>query len=280
MRDLIHCLSADEALRPPLLMGILNLTPDSFHDGGAYFSRELALTQLECLQAQGADIVDLGGMSSRPGHQVISAEAEIQRLALLLEALPEQRPLLSVDTDKPEVAAYALAHGVNILNDCSGLLQPEMFRLAAEQDVPMILMHRQGREGEHRDILQEVKDFFQESIRFARRWSVDEKRLILDPGLGFNKDLNENLQLMWGLSELRVFGRPILLGFSHKRFIAAISGEAPGLAPGGNLAAAIYGMQQGASILRMHDLNGLQAMLRAADVLWNTEGRGGKQKNG
>ncbi len=131
----------------PLLMGILNLTPDSFHDGGRYLQREAALSQLRLLLEGGAHIVDLGAMSSRPGHREISAEAEIARLAVLLEDLPDPLPLLSVDTDKPEVAAYALAHGVRVLNDCSGRLQPEMYRLAAAHHAPLIVMHRQGEEG-------------------------------------------------------------------------------------------------------------------------------------
>lgn len=268
MFDIFSYLKNFNGNSPCLLMGILNLTPDSFHDGGRYDQKEKALEQLLHLKNNGAQIVDLGAMSSRPGHAFVPAEEEIARLSLLLEQELPDHPLFSVDTDKAEVAAYALEHGVQIINDCSGLLQADMYRLAASSSAPLIVMHRQGEEGRHTDVCREVLDFFRECISFGKRYGVQEQQFILDPGLGFNKNVEENLQLMAALPEFSALGHPVLLGFSHKRFISGISGEPPAQSPGGNLAAAVYGLLHGASILRMHDLELLRPLLQAAAVLW------------
>ncbi|MBQ6807850.1 MAG: dihydropteroate synthase [Firmicutes bacterium] len=271
MFDIFSYLRDFHAASPCLLMGILNLTPDSFHDGACYNQKEKAIEQLLHLRDAGAQIVDLGAMSSRPGHAFVTEEEEISRLALVLEQEIPDRPLLSVDTDKPEVAAYALEQGVQIINDCSGLLQADMYRLAARKAAPLIVMHRQGEEGRHTDICREVQDFFRECIAFGKLYGVQERQLILDPGLGFNKSIEENLQLMAALPEFSGFGLPVLLGFSHKRFVSGISGEPPAQSPGGNLAAAVYGFLHGASILRMHDLELLKPLLQAAAVLWKEQ---------
>ncbi|MDO4733377.1 MAG: dihydropteroate synthase, partial [Bacillota bacterium] len=235
MFDIHAYLRGFSSSSPVLLMGILNLTPDSFHDGGAYVQRDAALSRLRFLQAAGAQILDLGAMSSRPGHSPVSAEEEISRLSLLLSRPVEQAPLLSVDTDKPEVAAYALEHGVGLINDCSGLLQRELYILAARWQVPLVVMHRMGQEGQHGDICREVLDFFRESLSFGKSLGLSEQQFIFDPGLGFNKNYEENLELMKALPAFCGLGRPILLGFSHKRFISHISGEEASHAPGGNL---------------------------------------------
>ena len=271
MFDIFSYLQDFGSQSPGLLMGILNLTPDSFHDGGCYDRPAAAWEQLQRLQADGAHIIDLGAMSSRPGHQEVSAEEEIARLAMLLEHQQGPLPLLSVDTDKPEVAAYALEHGVSIINDCSGLLQEDMFRLAAKKQAPLIVMHRLGAEGQHTDVCAEVLSFFRECLSFGKACGLSEKQFILDPGLGFNKSVGENLQLMSALPELAALQRPLLLGFSHKRFISAISGEPAAQTPVGNLAAAVYSLLHGASILRMHDLALLGPLLRASAALWGNE---------
>ena len=259
---------------PRLLMGILNLTPDSFHDGGRYNHRATAKNRLFQLWSGGAHIIDLGAMSSRPGHAPVSAEEEIERLSIVLEANWNESILFSVDTDKPDVAAYALSRGVQILNDCSGLLQEEMYDLAAVTGVPLIVMHRQGLEGQHDDICQEVLEFFQSCIVFGESRGMKREQFILDPGFGFNKDVAENLDLFYGLTKLCRLGLPVLTGFSHKRFISAISGEPASHAYGGNLAAAAYAISQGAAILRMHDVELLPAFMTAAQIFWNKrEGR-------
>lgn len=253
-----------EQLRRPLLMGILNLTPDSFHDGGAYMSLEAAQRQLAALIAAGADLIDIGGMSSRPGHTPLDAQEEISRVLPLLQAAARDCPLpLSIDTDKAEVAAAAITAGARIINYSGGELDAAVFRLAAEKQAPLVMMHRAGQAGAHADICGEVEQFFRAAIAFARAQGVDEQWLILDPGLGFAKDERENLQLMRAIPRFSSLGRPLLYGFSHKRFVAALSGERPGQAPLGNLAAAAYAARQGAHILRMHEVADCRAFLTA-----------------
>lgn len=254
---------------PRLIMGILNVTPDSIHDGGLYDQQATALNRLRQLLSGGAHIVDLGAMSSRPGYKPISTEEEIARLSIILEAELPESILFSVDTDKPKVAQYALNHGVQILNDCSGLLQDDMYDLAARTGAPLIVMHRQGVEGQHHNICQEVLDFFQRCLAFGEARGVKRKQFILDPGFGFNKSVSENLELFHGLSNMCRLGLPVLTGFSHKRFIAAASGEPTAQTPGGNLAASAYAIAQGAAILRMHDIDLLPAFITAVQTFWS-----------
>jgi len=247
----------------PLLMGILNVTPDSFHDGGCYFDTEAALVQVDKLIAAGADIIDIGGASSRPGHTPLSAEEEWLRLQPLLTQLQQQGCAvpLSVDTDQVAVARAALEHGVDIINYVGGDLNDEIFALAAATKAPLVLMHRAGTEGEHGDICAEVADYFRAAMARGVELGMDKRQFILDPGPGFNKSVEENLQLMQNLSSFAAFGLPLLSAFSHKRFISAISG---GDTAAGNAAAAVWSLMQGAMLLRVHDVAELRPVVDAA----------------
>ena len=172
-----------ELLRRPALdgrtlcMGILNITPDSFHDGGAYLQMDKALAQFDLLVEQGADMIDIGGMSSRPGHTKISAQEELQRILPVIERCAERSTIpMSVDTDREEVAAAALSAGVRILNDCSGRLDSPLFALAARTQAPIVIMHRHGVEGRHANIVEEVMAFFSNAMAAARAVGVQDEQ--------------------------------------------------------------------------------------------------------
>ena len=225
MDKLFGCLTDPGSLERPLVMGILNITPDSFHDGGCYFDADRAVWQARFLADEGADIIDIGAASSRPGYTPVSAEEELSRLLPVLKALgSEDLPLLSVDTDKVDVAEAAVENGVAIINDTSGDLESGCFDLAAGKGLPLIVMHRKaGVEG--RDIVSEVEDFFKASLVKATEAGLPEELLILDPGLGFNKSIDENNALIDAIPLFKRLGRPLLIGYSHKRFAAAIAGD-------------------------------------------------------
>ena len=262
MDKLFKCLTDPGSLERPLVMGILNITPDSFHDGGRYFDAYRALLQARLLAEEGADIIDIGAASSRPGYTPVSAEEELYRLLpILAELEKEELPTLSVDTDKLEVAAAAVEHGVMIINDTSGDLESGCFELAASKNVPLIVMHRQAG-AEDRDIVSEVEDFFKASLVKAAEVGLSEKLLILDPGLGFNKSIEENNALIDAIPQFRCFGRPLLIGYSHKRFAAAIAGESPGMAPLGNAILAEKVSRLGAEIVRVHDVRAFLESVR------------------
>lgn len=247
----------DNSLAPDrtLAMGILNITPDSFHDGGAYCDLAAARAQVAKMVQAGADLIDIGGMSSRPGHTVIPVETEISRILPLLQSFSGSLPVpFSVDTDRLLVAEAALAAGVSIINDCSGAVDSELFTLAARAKAPLVVMHRQGKAGAHADICAEVEQFFLAARQSAQRAGVSAEQLIFDPGLGFHKSPGENIQLLHATPRLKALGSPLLIGYSHKRFIAGLGGEAAGAAPHGNAFAAVFSLLAGADIVRIHDV--------------------------
>ncbi len=256
------------AQKKPLLMGILNITPDSFHDGGCFLTPEKALAQLKALTDAGADIIDIGGASSRPGHTPVDAETELARILPVLELARDCPVPLSLDTDKAAVAAAGLQAGCQIINYTGGRLDEEIFSLAAAGKAPLVVMHCQGEAGRHEDICGEVAQFFRDNLALGRKMGLGYGQIILDPGFGFNKNLEENLALLHELPRLRAFKHPLLLGFSHKRFVAALSGEAPGQAPAGNQALALYALLHQAELLRMHDIAETAALIRAARPLF------------
>ena len=258
-----------------LVMGILNVTPDSFSDGGLWNTPEKAILHARQMIEDGADIIDVGAESSRPGFVPISAEEEIARLRPFLEALLPERPVpVSVDTFKAETAAMAAELGVHILNDIWGLQyaeEPErMAEVAAHYDLPVIVMHNQARTEYDRDIIEAIKDYFRKSRRVAQAAGVAEERLIFDPGVGFGKTAEQNLIVQNRLAELSEWDGerwPILLGVSRKSFIGAALGlpveermEATG-------AACVLGVAAGASIVRVHDVKPIARMCRMADKI-------------
>ena len=258
-----------------LVMGILNVTPDSFSDGGVWNTPEKALSYARQMVADGADIIDVGAESSRPGFVPISAEEEIERLRPFLEALlPEISVPVSVDTFKAETAEMAAEMGVHILNDIWGLQYEKapgrMAEVAARYDLPVVVMHNQSGTAYEKDIVEAMKDFFRESLRIARSAGLAEEKLILDPGVGFGKTAEDNLVVLRRLAELSAWDNarwPILLGVSRKSFIGAALGlpveermEATG-------AACVLGIASGANIVRVHDVKPIARMCRMADAI-------------
>ena len=258
-----------------LVMGILNVTPDSFSDGGVWNTPEKALSHARQMVADGADIIDVGAESSRPGFVPVSAEKEIERLRPFLEALLPEIPVpVSVDTFKAETAEMAAEMGVHILNDIWGLQYEKetgrMAEVAARYDLPVVVMHNQSGTAYEKDIVEAMKDFFRESRRIARSAGLAEEKLILDPGVGFGKTAEDNLVVLRRLAELSAWDNarwPILLGVSRKSFIGAALGlpvqermEATG-------AACVLGVASGANIVRVHDVKPIARMCRMADAI-------------
>lgn len=249
-------LSLDQrlAMRRPLLMGVLNITPDSFHDGGLYMTRSAARSRLRQLLNQGADIVDMGGASSRPGHRPLPAEEEWRRIQPLLEGARDIPALVSVDTEQLAVAEAALAAGADMLNYTGGRLEREIFAAAARHKAYLVVMERQGEEGRRPQVVEEAESFFREAIALGESLGLERRHIILDPGPGFGKDVHESALVMSALPRFRTFGCPLLAAYSHKRFIAAQSGERPGNTPIGNRWAATEYTRLGADILRVHEV--------------------------
>ncbi len=258
-----------------LVMGILNVTPDSFSDGGVWNTPEKALSHARQMVADGADIIDVGAESSRPGFVPISAEEEIDRLRPFLETLLPEIPVpVSVDTFKAETAAMAAELGIHILNDIWGLQYAKepgrMAEIAFRYDLPVVVMHNQSGTAYEKDIVETMKDFFRESRRIARKAGVAEDKLILDPGIGFGKTAEDNLVVLRRLAELSAWDDvrwPILLGVSRKSFIGAALGlpveermEATG-------AACVLGIMSGTDIVRVHDVKPIVRMCRMADAI-------------
>ncbi|CAN1546748.1 FolP Dihydropteroate synthase and related enzymes [Caulobacteraceae bacterium] len=255
-----------EALVQPsrtLVMGVINATPDSFSDGGQFLSVDAALAQARRLIAQRADILDIGGESTRPGSDPVETGEELARVLPLIEAIRRESSIaISIDTRKPEVARAAVAAGANCWNDVSALtFTPESMATAVALDVPVVLMHAQGdpktmqQDPQYRDVTGEVLNFLVGRIGQAIQAGMKLSNIIVDPGIGFGKTLAHNLTLLQDMPRFVALGRPVLVGASRKRFIAALDqGAAVEDRLGGSIAAAIYAAQQGAQILRVHDV--------------------------
>jgi len=265
------------ARRPPLVMGVVNVTPDSFSDGGRLEGPGAALAHALALDAAGADILDIGGESTRPGAGPVSVEAEMARVLPLLEALrPRTRRRLSIDTCKPEVALAAVEAGADMWNDVTALGAPGAPEHAARRGCEVVLMHMQGeprtmQDAPHyADVLAEVCTFLQVRAEMALQAGVARERIWLDPGIGFGKTLAHNLTLLAGLESLVALGFPVLLGASRKRFIATLDpgGAGPADRLGGSLAAALAGARAGVAAVRVHDVaETVQALRVQAAIL-------------
>ncbi len=251
-------------LERPLIMGILNVTPDSFSDGGKFASSEHAFAQARAMVEAGAAIIDIGGESTRPGAQEVPIAEEIARTAPLIRALRDEgiTTPISIDTRKAAVAAAALEAGADFVNDVSALTwDRELAQVVAEAGVPLCLMHAQGtpqtmqKNPQYDDVRLDVRDWLEVAIGRAEAAGIDRARLIVDPGIGFGKTLAHNLALLTHLGLAHETGCAILLGASRKRFIGTLSGvEEAGARMAGSLAVALHGAAQGAQILRVHDV--------------------------
>jgi dihydropteroate synthase len=258
------------ALGRPLVMGVLNVTPDSFSDGGEFFDPTRALDQAARMIAQGADILDIGAESTRPygGVVPVPLEEEIRRLDPVLPTAVKLGAPVSIDTLKPEVAAWALAAGASIVNDVWGLQRdPDMARLAAERTVPVIVMHNRESADPSLDIMAEIAKFFARSLEIAEAAGVPHQNIVLDPGIGFGKTPEQSLIAIARLRDLKSFGLPLLVGASRKRFIAKVSPAPPDQRLGGSIAAHLMAVVNGASIIRTHDVAQTVQALRVAAAI-------------
>ncbi len=256
-------------------MGVVNVTPDSFSDGGRYFDKDEAIKKGLHLVEEGSDIIDIGGESTRPGSQSIPSEEEILRTIPIITALRERTDvLISIDTTKSEVAKAALDAGADIINDISALrFDPRMAPLVAQEDVPVILMHMKGTpktmqvNPTYEDVLHEVKVFLEESIDKAQASGIKKEKIIIDPGIGFGKRLKDNLALINNLHILEELERPILVGVSRKSFIGTILDSPPEERLEGTIASAILSVIHGAHILRVHDVASVKRAVRVTEAI-------------
>jgi len=244
-----------------LVMGILNATPDSFSDGGKFQPLEKAVARALQMVEDGADIIDIGGESTRPGSAPVQPLEEIERTVPIIGKLREKTNcLISIDTQKAEVARAAIAAGADIINDVSALADPEMAKVAAETGAGLILMHMRGvpatmqNDPHYDDVISNVRNFLEESMAFAVAHGVAEVQIALDPGIGFGKTDEHNLALLNGIPTLAAAGRPVLVGASRKSFLGRLTGREVNDRLAGSLAAATFAVMQGAHILRVHDV--------------------------
>lgn len=237
------------------IMGILNVTPDSFSDGGDFVDVDNAINHAKEMITLGADIIDIGGESSRPGHQNITAEEEINRVIPVIKRLStETDVIISLDTIRAEVAEEGIKNGVHIINDIWGLQEDlDMAKVAAKYKVPVIVMHNQDGTN-YKNMIEDIKEFFKKSIDIAKEAGIEDDMIILDPGIGFGKTPEQNIILMSQLDEIKSLGYPVLLGTSRKSMLGKILDLPPKERMEGTLATTVLGIAQGVDIVRVHDV--------------------------
>jgi dihydropteroate synthase len=253
-----------------LVMGVLNVTPDSFSDGGHFLAPENALAQARRMIDEGADVIDVGAESTRPygGAERISIEEERNRLAPVLEEVVALGIPVSIDTMKAEVAAWALDRGAAIVNDVWGLQRDEdMAGLVAARNVPVIVMHNRDKADPAVDIMNDISTFFATSLSIAAGAGIDPDNIVLDPGIGFGKTPEQSIAVLARLGELAVFGRPLLVGASRKRFISSVVASEPRQRLGGSIAAHLLAAQGGARVIRAHDVAETVQALRVSEAI-------------
>ena len=240
----------------PAVMGVLNVTPDSFSDGGQFSAPERALAQARRMMAEGADLIDIGAESTRPyGSQPISADEELQRLQPVLPDVVALGVPVSIDSMKSAVVAWALDQGAAIANDVWGLQRDAgMADVIAERNVPVIIMHNRDSADPDIDIMQDIANFFAASLDIAARAGISTDKIVLDPGIGFGKTPEQSMTALARLAELQSFGLPLLVGASRKRFISTVTPSEPHQRLGGSIAAHLLAAQHGAQIIRAHDV--------------------------
>jgi dihydropteroate synthase len=258
-------------------MGILNVTPDSFSDGGLFLKPDRAVARGLELLSQGADIIDIGGESARPGSDPVSLEEERKRVLPVIKELRKKTDrLISIDTTKSGVARAALEAGADIINDISGLrFDPAMISLAAESRVPVIVMHMLGRPKTmqdnpcYDDVVSEVKDFFEERIESLKSRGIAREHIIIDPGIGFGKRQEDNLALLNNLASFQELDRPLLVGTSRKSFLGRILDLEADQRLEGTISSSLLSVINGAHILRVHDVEPIRRALQVAEAIWS-----------
>jgi dihydropteroate synthase len=255
-------------------MGIINVTPDSFSDGGLYLDADVAIAHGRELVEQGADILDVGGESTRPGAAAVPADEEVRRTEPVVRALAADGATVSIDTSKVAVAKAALDAGAEIVNDVTALAaEPELADLCGERGCGLVLMHMQGTprtmqdDPAYDDVVDDVKAFLAERIELAVSRGVAEERIWVDPGIGFGKTVGHNLELLRRLGELRDLGRPILIGTSRKSFLGKLTGREAGERLGGTIASNVLALMRGAEIFRVHDVRAVREALVVAEAV-------------
>ena len=258
-----------------LVMGILNVTPDSFSDGGKYNNLDSAMKQAEKLISEGADIIDVGGESTRPGHTQITSEEEISRVVPIIEKISKNLDtIISIDTYKYDVAEEAIKAGANIINDIWGLQydKGEMAELVKKSNLPIIVMHNQNDEIYSKDIMLSLREFFEKTYKIADKYGIDRDKIILDPGLGFGKNAEQNIEVLSRLNELKDMGS-ILLGASKKRFIGKLLNDLPfDERVEGTVATTVIGIEKGVDIVRVHNVLENKRACLVADGIYRKRG--------
>ena len=258
-----------------LVMGILNVTPDSFSDGGRYNNLDSAMKQAERLISEGADIIDVGGESTRPGHTQITSEEEISRVVPIIEKISKNLDtIISIDTYKYDVAKEAIKAGANIINDIWGLQYDngEMAELVKKSNLPLIAMHNQNDEVYNKDIMLVLREFFEKTFKIADKYGIDRDTIILDPGLGFGKNVEQNIEVLSRLNELKDMGS-ILLGASKKRFIGKLLNDLPfDERVEGTVATTVIGIERGVDIVRVHNVLENKRACLVADGVYRKRG--------
>lgn len=267
----LRCGKFSLPLDRPLVMGIVNVTPDSFSDGGRHLRADAALEHARRLIAEGADLLDIGGESTRPGSLPVSAREELDRIIPVIEGLRGISAPLSVDTSKPEVMRAALAAGASMINDIGALQQPGALEAVAASDAAVCLMHMRGtpqtmqEQPSYRDVVSEVKDFLRARMAAAETAGIARERIAIDPGFGFGKTLEHNLALLRGLGAFGDLNVPVLAGLSRKAMLGKITGQDVEHRLHASVAAALLAVQRGAKIVRVHDVRATVDALK----VWN-----------
>lgn len=271
---IIDCAGKQLDLTHPVVMGILNITPDSFSDGGRFLGRDQAIEQALLMQGEGAAIIDIGGESSRPGAEPVPVEQELERVIPVIEALvPELEVPISVDTSKPEVMREAVAAGAGMINDVYALRHDGALEAAAGLEVPVCLMHMLGeprsmqQQPQYDDVVTEVHDFLMQQVARCEAAGISRQRLILDPGFGFGKSLGHNLSLLKHLPDLVVEGMPVLVGMSRKTMIGNVLDLPVEGRLQGSIAVATLAAWMGANIIRVHDVQQTVEAIKMVDAV-------------
>lgn len=259
----------------PLIMGILNITPDSFSDGGSFVMPEAAIEHAKQMIQEGADIIDVGAESTRPGSEPVSPEEEIRRLSGVLDGIVSLGRPVSVDTYKPEVAAFALEHGVEIINDVYGLRKEGMAEIVAEHGAGVCIMHMLGEPRTmqenpvYQDLIKDIYEFLRTRIEFAERKGIETEKIVVDPGIGFGKTVTQNYEIIARLEDFISLGRPLLLGTSRKSFIGKIVEMPPEKRVSATVIVNMMALINGARILRVHDIKEHVELLKIYSALIN-----------
>ncbi len=264
--------------RHPVIMGILNVTPDSFSDGGSYFGREEAHRRAMEMVEEGADIIDIGGESTRPGAGGIGADEEMSRILPVIESLAGKIPVpISVDTRRAVVARAALGAGCWMVNDVSACSDPDMPDVVREFEAPIVMMHMRGQpesmqiDPHYDDVVSEVRSWLAGRAEFLKRHGVDDDMIVLDPGIGFGKRFRDNLDLLRSIGSLKSLGHPVMVGASRKRFLGELLNAAPQARLAGSLAVAAWCLDQRVDVVRVHEVKETAGLFRVLDAIENPE---------